>query len=92
MWRAGYVNSSSLPVRQQEVLFSMCWESSRLPGILNVSLSCLVDLGEGRSSDWFYHQVDGLLICLWAFVCLYAQGVLIIGAQNEDAGSEPVSS
>lgn len=32
------------------VLFSMCWERSRLPGILNVSLSCSVDLGGGRSS------------------------------------------
>lgn len=32
------------------VLFSMCWERSRLPGILHVSLSRSVDLGGGRSS------------------------------------------
>lgn len=34
-------------------LFSVCWERSSLPGILNVSLPvfCLVDLGGGRSSS-----------------------------------------
>jgi len=39
-----------LSLLDSRVLFSMCWERSRLPGILNVSLSCSVDLGGGRSS------------------------------------------
>lgn len=48
------------------VLFSMCWERSRLPGILNVSLSCSVDLGGGRSSG------SGWVVGRWsAHVLLY---------------------
>lgn len=60
-------------------LFSVCWERSSLPGILNVSLPvfCSVDLGGGKSSG------SGLALSLgrWitracAFVCFHVQELL----------------
>lgn len=74
-----------LSLVDSRVLFSMCWERSRLSGILNVSLSCSVDLGGGRSSGSrsVYNWVDGAHMCSCAFVCFHAEEVLIIGAQNE---------
>lgn len=57
-------------------LFSVCWERSSLPGILNVSLPvfCSVDLGGGKSSG------SGLALSLgrWitrAYVFLYVSNV-----------------
>lgn len=63
-----------LSLLDSRVLFSMCWERSRLPGILNVSLSCSVDLRGVRSSGsrsvlslgrWSAH----MLTCFRMFPC-----------------------
>lgn len=54
-----------LSLLDSRVLFSMCWERSRLSGTLNVSLSCSVDLGRGRglpAIGWFCHWVDEVLV------------------------------
>lgn len=54
-----------LSLLDSRVLFSMYWERSRLPGILNISLPCSVDLGGNRSSG--SRLVLSLLMCFCMF-------------------------
>lgn len=37
-----------------------------------------------QTMDRFYRGIDGLPLCLCAFLCFHVQEILIIGAQNNE--------